>query len=106
MATAWGTVFRSGGKERIPFATVKATYGNLIEYTTADDAGSFSLAIPKPGLWDFVGLEKGSFVNNPVQVDMSQDQADIKIYLDRIAETVDDKAGRTFFWSCWESLVG
>ena len=50
------------------------------------------------GTWTFVAFEKGSFASDPQQVDMDHDQGDIKIYLDRIAETADDKAGRLFFW--------
>lgn len=98
MATASGTIFRSGGKERISYATIKAYKGGQTEYATASEGGEFTLDIPEPGKWTFIALEKGSYASNPLQVDMDQDQADIKIYLDRIAETADDKAGRTFFW--------
>jgi hypothetical protein len=98
MAIATGTIFRPGGKERISYATVKAYKGDKTLYATADDGGDFTLNIPEPGMWDFVAFEKGSFASSPLQVDMSQDQKDLKIYLARIAETADDKAGRTFFW--------
>jgi len=98
MSKASGTVYRSGGKERVSYATIKASKGSQTTYATANDGGDFTLDIPTPGMWDFIAFEKGSFANNPVQVDMAQDQTDIKIYLDRIAETVDDKAGQTFFW--------
>lgn len=98
MAKASGTIYRSGGKERISYATIKAYKGSQTLYATADEGGDFTLDLREPGIWDFVALERGSFASNPLQVDMSQDQPDIKIYLDRIAETADDKAGRTFFW--------
>ena len=98
MAKASGTIYRSGGKERVSYATIKAYKGGQTIYTTAGEAGEFTLDIPGPGAWNFVALEKGSFASDPQPVDMDQNQDEIKIYLDRIAETVDDKAGRTFFW--------
>jgi len=98
MTKASGTIYRSGGKERISYVTIKAYKGSKTLYTTADDGGDFTLDIPEPGMWDFVAFEKASFASSPLQVDLSQEQTEIKIYLDRIAETVDDKAGRTFFW--------
>jgi hypothetical protein len=98
MATASGTVYRSGGKERVSYATIKANKGGQTKYATAGEGGEFTLEIPEPGEWTFVAFEKGSFASDPLQVDIDQDQAEIKIYLNRIAETVDDKAGRAFFW--------
>jgi hypothetical protein len=98
MAKASGTIFRTGGKERISHATIKVTKGGRTEYATAGEGGEFSLDLPEPGSWTLVAFEKGSFTSDPVQVQMDQDQVDIKMYLDRIAETVDDKAGRIFFW--------
>lgn len=98
MVTASGTVYRSGGKERVSYATIKAYKGGQTLYTTAGEAGEFTLDIPSPGTWNFVALEKGSFASDAQPVDMDQNQEDIKIFLDRIAETVDDKAGKIFFW--------
>ena len=98
MAIASGAVYRSGGKERVPYATIKAYKGGQTIYATAGDGGEFTRDIPEPGKWTFVAFEKGSFASNPLEIDMDQNREDIKIYLDRIAETVDDKAGRTFFW--------
>ena len=98
MAKASGTIYRSGGKERVSYATIKADKGGQTNYATASEGGEFTLDIPEPGMWTFVTLEIGSYASKPLQVDMDQDQGDIKIYLDRIAETADDKAGQTFFW--------
>ena len=98
MATASGTIYRSGGKERVSYATIKTYKGGQTLYTTAGEAGEFTLDIPGHGTWNFVALEKGSFASDPQPVDMDQNQDEIKIYLNRIAETVDDKADRTFFW--------
>jgi len=98
MAKASGTIYRSGGKERVSYATIKADKGGQTNYATASEGGEFTLDIPEPGMWTFVALEIGSYASKPLQVDMDQDQGDIKIYLDRIAETADDKAGQTFFW--------
>jgi hypothetical protein len=106
MAKASGTIFRTGGKERIPHATIKVTKGGKTEYATAGEAGEFSLDLPERGEWTFMAYEKGSFASTPLQVKMDQDQADIKIYMDRIAETVDEKAGKTFFWILIGILVG
>ncbi len=98
MSTASGTIYRSGGKERVSYATIKAYKAGQTKYATTDDGGEFTLDIPTPGMWTFVALETGSFASEPQQLDMDQDRTDIKIYLERIAETVDDKAGRVFFW--------
>jgi hypothetical protein len=98
MAQASGIVFRSGSKEGIAYATIKASKGKLNIYSTTDDNGDFSFQLPEPGTWDLLTLEKNSRASDPQQVDMDQDRADIKIYMDRIAETSDDKAGQTFFW--------
>jgi hypothetical protein len=99
MAKASGTIYRSGGKERVSYATIKAYKAGHTQYATAGEDGDFFLDIPEPGTWTFVALEKGSFASSPQQVEMDQDQSGIKIYLDRIAETPDDKAGVIFFWS-------
>lgn len=106
MAKASGTIYRSGGKERVSYATIKAYKGGQTKYTTAGEDGDFALDIPEPGVWTVVALEKGSFASSPQQVDMAQDQTAIKIYLDRIAETVDEKAGAIFFWSAVGTLAG
>ncbi len=98
MFKASGTIYRTWGKERISDATVKATKETRTVYATADEAGDFALDIPEPGKWDLVAFEKGSFTNEPLQIDMAQDQPDIKIYLRRITDTPDDEAGKTFFW--------
>ena len=98
MTKASGTIYRSGGKERVSYATIKAYKDGQTNYATASEGGEFTLDTPEPGMWTFVALEIGSYASKPLQVDMDQDQADIKIYLDRIAETADDKAGQTFFW--------
>jgi hypothetical protein len=44
MSTAAGTIFRSGGKERVPYATVKAYQGDQTFYATAGEAGEFTLS--------------------------------------------------------------
>lgn len=98
MAIAAGSVYRSGGKEGISHATVKATKGGKIVYATTNDGGDFSVEIPEPGTWEFMALDKGSFASQPNPVDMSQDQPGIKIYLDRITGAEDERAGKTFFW--------
>jgi hypothetical protein len=98
MAIVSGIVYRSGSKEGVAFATIKASKGTINTYSTTDDNGDFSFDIPEPGLWDLIAMDKNSFASDPQQVDMSQDQANIKIFIDRIAETIDDKAGRNFFW--------
>jgi len=99
MAKVSGTVFRSGGKERVSYATIKAyKAGKPNKYETTDDGGEFTLDLPDRGTWTIVAFEKGSFASNPQEVDMDHDQAEIKIYMDRIAETHDEKAGKLFFW--------
>ena len=105
MFQASGTVYRSGGKERISRATIKAYKGNLVRYSTTDDDGDFSLEVPEPGKWEFVALERESYANKPMPVEMVADQSGIKIYLDPIAETSDDKAGKAFFWTLFGILL-
>jgi hypothetical protein len=98
MAKASGMVYRSGSKEGVAYATIKASKGTQVNYTTTNKVGEFELEIAEPGQWEFIALEKKCYPSNPLPVDMDQDQADIKLVMDRIAETADDKAGRTFFW--------
>ncbi len=99
MPKASGTVYRSGGKERVSYATIKAyKAGKPTRYETTNDGGEFTLDLPDKGMWTIVAFEKGSFASNPQEVNMDNDQAEIKIYLDRIAETHDEKAGKLFFW--------
>jgi hypothetical protein len=98
MAKASGMVYRSGSKEGIAYATIKASKGTQVNYTTSNKVGEFDLEITEPGSWEFIALEKKSYASTPLQLDMDQDQADIKLVMERIAETVDDEAGRTFFW--------
>jgi hypothetical protein len=98
MAKVSGMVYRSGSKEGIPYATIKASKGAQVYYTTANKVGEFELEIPEPGSWELIALEKKSYASDPLSVSTDQDQADIKLIMDRIAETSDDKAGRMFFW--------
>lgn len=105
MATASGTLYRSDSKERITGATIKASKGSQVSFTTTDDDGDFSLDCPEPGTWEFVALDEQSFPNKPLSVDMSVDQSDIKIYLSRIAGEVDEAAGKKTFWVILGILV-
>jgi len=99
MTKASGTVYRSGGKERVSYATIKAyKAGKPTKYETTNDAGEFAMDLPDKGKWTFIAFEKGSFASESKQEDMDNDQRDIKLYLDRIAETNDEKAGKAFFW--------
>jgi len=99
MAKITGTVFRPGGKERVVYATIKAFKKGHIMYATTDDSGEFFLDLPEMGSWSLVVLEAGSYASKPMEVNMDQEQKPIRIYLDPIAETPDEKAGETFFWS-------
>jgi hypothetical protein len=99
MTQASGTVFRAGRKEFIPFATVKAVKGSEIVYATAGDCGAFALDLPGGGKWTFTAFEKGSYASAAVAVDVDAAGQNIKLYLDRVGEDADDKAGKVFFWS-------
>ena len=47
MSKASGTVYRSGGKERVSYATIKAyKAGKPTKYETTDDGGEFTLDLP------------------------------------------------------------
>ena len=99
MAKLSGVIFRSGGQERIPYATVKATKGDQpVIYTTAGENGEFSMQLPAGGTWSLVALEPGSLASPPQQVDADQDPQGVRITLDRLAGTADEKAGTRFFW--------
>jgi hypothetical protein len=99
MATISGVIFRSGGKERIPYATIKATQqGQPVIYTTAGEGGEFAMELPVAGKWSLVVLESGSLASQPQEVDADQDLQKVNIYLDRLAGTPDEKAGTLFFW--------
>jgi hypothetical protein len=102
MASIAGTVFRSGGKERIPYATIKAIKKGHALYATTDESGEFSIDLPEKGAWSLVVLEAGSYASKPIAVDMDQEQQPKIIYLDPIAETSDEYTGKIFFWT----LVG
>ncbi len=98
MATASGTVYRSGSKARITGATIKASKGDQTLYETTNDDGDFTLAIQDPGIWKFVVLDEKSFPNKPKEIDMSANQSDIEIYLHHIEGEEDEAAGKTTFW--------
>lgn len=94
-----GTIFRSGGKERISYATVKVYRKEHTLYTTTDQSGEFSIDLPEEGIWTLVVLEPDSFASKPVELNVDQeDQQPIKVYLDPIAGKEDEKTGKLFFW--------
>jgi hypothetical protein len=105
MASIAGTVFRSGGKERIPYATIKAIKKGHAVYDTTDESGEFSLDLPEMGAWSLVVLEAGCYASKPIEVDLDQEQQPKIIYLDPIAETSDEYAGKIFFWSLIGALI-
>lgn len=105
MFQASGTVYRSGGKERLSYATIKAYKGKYTCYATTDDDGDFKLEIPEPGKWEFVAFERESYASAPESVEIVADKSAIKIYLDPLAETADDQAGKLFFWVLMGTLV-
>lgn len=99
MARISGVIFRPGGKERISYATIKAYQKDQPTfYSTANEGGEFSLDLPDTGKWTLVALEADSLASQPQEVDANQDQGRVKIYLDRLAGTDDEKAGTSFFW--------
>jgi hypothetical protein len=98
MAEISGTIFRSGGKERISFATVKLYQKGHSIYATTDQSGEFSIDLPAKGIWTLIVLEPNSFASKPVELDLDQEQQPIKVYLDPIAGKEDEKAGKLFFW--------
>jgi hypothetical protein len=97
MAKISGVIFRSGGNERVTYATVKATQkGQPVIYTTAGEGGEFTMEVPEGGPWTLVVLEPGSLASQPREVEAGQE--DIRINLDRLSGTADEKAGTSFFW--------
>ena len=63
------------------------------------------MELPTGGAWSLVALEAGSLASPPQQVDPDQQQGDVKITLDRLAGTADEKAGTLFFWMLVGALV-
>jgi len=98
MANIKGTIFRSGGKEPISFATIKLYKKGHTLYTTTDQCGQFLIDLPEKGVWSIVVLEPHSFPSKTEQLDLDQEQQPIKVYLDLIAGKEDEKAGKLFFW--------
>jgi hypothetical protein len=96
MVQASGTVYRSGSRERIERASVKATKGAQVEYTTSDDDGDFSFNLD-PGPWTFVALHEDSFPSKPEELDLMQDTGSIRIDLPRLQGTEEGKLGQGFW---------
>lgn len=106
MAKLSGVIFHSGGKERIPYATVKATQpGQRVYYATADKSGEYNMRLPEGGKWSLVALEPGSLASQPKEVDADQDVQSVNLYLERLAGTNDKSAGTLFFWILVGALV-
>ncbi len=96
MVQASGTIYRSGTKERIERASVKATMGTQVEYTTSDDDGDFSFNLD-PGTWILVAMYEDSFPSKPKELDLMQDTGSIRIDLPRLQGTEEGKLGQTFW---------
>jgi hypothetical protein len=96
MVQASGTIYRSGSKERIERASVKATKGTQVEYTTSDDDGDFSFSLD-PGTWTFVALHEDSFPSKPKELDLMQDTGSIRIDLPRLQGTEEGRLGQGFW---------
>jgi hypothetical protein len=98
MANITGTIYRSGGKVPIRFATIKVYKERHTLYTTTDQSGEFDIDLPEKGVWKIVVLEPSSFPSKPQELNMDIEQEPIKVYLDMIAGKEDEKAGKLFFW--------
>jgi len=98
MTSITGTIFRSGGKEPVSYATIKVYKKGHTLYTTADQSGQFDINLPEKGSWSIVVLDPDSFSSKPLVLDMDKNQDPVKVYLDPIAGMEDEKAGRLFFW--------
>jgi len=96
MVQASGTIYRSGSKERIERASVKATKGAQVEYTTTDDDGDFRFDL-EPGAWTFVALHEDSFPSKPQELDLMQDTGSIRIDLSRLQGTEEGRLGQIFW---------
>lgn len=98
MTNISGTIFRSGAREPISFATIKVYKEGHTLYTTSDHRGQFHIDLPEKGVWSIVVLEPHSFPSKIEQLDLDQEQQPIKVYLDLLAGKEDEKAGKLFFW--------
>jgi len=96
MFTASGTVYRSGSKERIERASVKATKGAQVEHITTDDDGDFRFDLD-PGTWTLVAMHEDSFPSKPKEVDLVQDTGSIRIDLPRLQGTEEGRLGQGFW---------
>jgi len=96
MVQASGTIYRSGSKERIERASVKATKGAQVEYTTTDDDGDFRFDL-EPGAWTFVAMHEGSFPSKLKELDLMQDTGTIRIDLPRLQGTEEGRLGQIFW---------
>jgi hypothetical protein len=93
-----GVVYRSGGKERMIKATVKATGKGGPHFAVTNNAGDFVFDNLDPGEWSFVALQEDSFPSGKQTVELMEDKTDLEIYLRRLAGEHDQKAGTRFFY--------
>lgn len=93
-----GVVYRSGSKERMVGATVKATGKGGPRFAVSNDDGDFTFDNLDPGQWTFVALQEDSFPSSKQTIDLMDKDLSLEIYLRRLAGEHDQKAGTRFFY--------
>jgi len=107
MAAVSGVIYRSNSKERVSYATVKAfAKEHHPVYAAAGEGGEFFLDLPDTGIWTLIVFEEESLVSKPIEINADEDLRGLKIYLDRLAGTEDEKAGTRFFWVLVGVFIG
>ena len=93
-----GTVFRSGTKERVANAMVKASAkGETTQQALTNDDGVFSFTNLNPAEWTFTAMHEEYFPSKPQSKPIT-DNTKLDLYLNRLAGENDQLVGGCFFF--------
>ena len=95
-----GTVYKTGSDERVKYAVVKAySKGKAPIIATTDDDGDFDFKNLEAGKWSLLVLDESSLPEKVPEFQLTKDRSNLKIELQRIADTKDLKVGTKLFYS-------
>ena len=93
-----GTVYKTGSDERVKYAVVKAySKGKAPVIATTDDDGDFDFKNLEAGKWSLLVLDESSLPEKVSEFQLTKDRSNLKIELQRIADTKDLKVGTKLF---------
>ena len=107
MVKASGTIYKEGTKSKLSGVVVKANsaQGDVVS-TVSDDQGEFHFDNLQPGEWTMVAMKECHYSSRPQKFELAVDRTDLSFELARRMDTVDEKAGRIFFYVLLGVLVG